>query len=259
MDYCDVNEARALSGLRLVLTAGVPGPWGEAAKGIFHVKSVPFVPVRQEAGQPNEDLKSWTGFSNAPQAVWNEERARCGWAEILLLGERLAPEPALIPEDPEGRALMFGYSHEICGEMGFGWCRRLTLMDGILSRDSGVENAGLEIVRRMGARYGYDATAAAAARGRIEQVLVLLGRRLRQQRARGRPYFVGSALTALDIYWAAFAAMLEPLPHEFCGMPDFMRTQYTLQDAELRKSADPILLEHRDLVYERHLALPLDF
>ena len=32
--WIDVETARTAPGLRLVLSAGVPGPWGESAKGI---------------------------------------------------------------------------------------------------------------------------------------------------------------------------------------------------------------------------------
>ena len=31
-EYIEVEQARAMSGLRLVLTPGVPGPWSEAAR-----------------------------------------------------------------------------------------------------------------------------------------------------------------------------------------------------------------------------------
>ena len=34
MDYVEIEDARKLSGLRLVLTPGVPGPWGESAKAL---------------------------------------------------------------------------------------------------------------------------------------------------------------------------------------------------------------------------------
>jgi len=48
--YAEVERAREMPGLRLVLTTGVPGPWGEAAKGIFHAKRIPFTRVAQTAG-----------------------------------------------------------------------------------------------------------------------------------------------------------------------------------------------------------------
>ena len=57
-EYLEVAEARDLPGLRLALTAGVPGPWGEAAKGVFYVKQIPCVKVRQLPGEPNEELKA---------------------------------------------------------------------------------------------------------------------------------------------------------------------------------------------------------
>ncbi len=97
---------------------------------------------------------------------------------------------------------MFGHSYEICGEMGFGWCRRLMLMHQILASDAGGENALLEIARRLGKRYRYSAAAAVEARGRIEQVLRLLSARLLQQRTKGSRYFVGSVLSARQsVFW----------------------------------------------------------
>ena len=92
MEYVEPADARNLSGLRLVLTTGVPGPWGEAAKAIFAVKKLDYVPVRQTAAEDNADLVAWTGFRNAPQAIYEGEPARIGWEEILALAERLADE-----------------------------------------------------------------------------------------------------------------------------------------------------------------------
>ena len=69
MNYIGVEDAREREGLRLVLTTGVPGPWGEAAKSLFHVKGLEFVAVSQRAGDPNESLRAWTGQTSAPVAV----------------------------------------------------------------------------------------------------------------------------------------------------------------------------------------------
>ena len=38
--YVSVDEAIKRSGLRMVVVGGVPSPWGEAAKGILHIKGV---------------------------------------------------------------------------------------------------------------------------------------------------------------------------------------------------------------------------
>jgi len=49
-EYLNVEDARKLSGLRVVLSPGVPGPWSEAAKGILYVKKIHYVRVRQNVG-----------------------------------------------------------------------------------------------------------------------------------------------------------------------------------------------------------------
>ena len=48
MDYISVEEAINAPGLRLVLSAGLPGPWGEAAKAILSYKGLEFTPVCKE-------------------------------------------------------------------------------------------------------------------------------------------------------------------------------------------------------------------
>lgn len=252
--FIDVEAARTLPGMRLVLTTNVPGPWGEAAKGILHVKSIPFVRVRQEIGGENEALAAWTGQTSAPVAIWNDERPRTTSLEILFLAERLAPEPALIPDDPEDRARMFGYCHEIIGEQGLGWSRRLTLLQPIL--DAGGEAAPAPMLRMAG-KYGYSRAAAAAANARVVAVLRMLGAQLERQRAAGRRFLIGDRLSALDIYWSTFAALLAPLPEALCPMQAGLRQVYSA-DGPTRAALDPALLEHRDAVYREFLELPVD-
>lgn len=247
-----------MNGLRLVLTAGVPGPWGEAAKAILHVKRLPFVRVRQEGGGENRELRDWTGQSSAPVLAWNDEPPRSGSLEILFLAERLAPEPALVPGDPAERAIVLGTCREIVGELGLGWCRRLMILDSILGAlPEGVEPP--EAIARMGTRYGWSREAAAAAPGRVASILDMLATRLGAQRRAGSRYLFGDRLGAADLYWATFAAMLEPLPEDVCPMPGGLRRAYRVSDPVVRAALDPALLEHRDHVYREHLVLPLDF
>lgn len=260
MDYIEVGEARERDGLRLVLTAGVPGPWGEAAKGVFHVKKIPYTPVRQSGGQPNDELRAWTGFDNAPQAVYEDEGARIGWSEILFLAERLAPAPSLLPANPRERSWMFGLLHEIAGEMGFAWCRRLQLLHPILQLPEGAAPPQLlDSISRLAGKYGYSAKQTAAADQRVVEILELLSAVLREQRDRGSDFFVGQSLSAVDIYWATFAAMLEPLPPEECPMDDMLRGGYQLSEQKALAAADRVLLEHRDRIYGDYLELPLRF
>jgi glutathione S-transferase len=259
-EYIDIDEARTASGLRLVLTAGVPGPWGEAAKGLFHVKKIAYAPVRQEGGGENEQLRSWTGFDNAPQAILNDERPRLAYDELIHLAERLEPSPPLIPSDAGERAQMFGLLHEIAGEMGWAWCRRLQLFAPLLEAPKGkLPEAVTAPIERMGAKYGYSPQVAQEANRRVPQILTFLSSTLRDQRNAGRDFLVGERLSAADIYWATFAAMLSPLSAELCPMTDVMRTAYTVTDESTLAAADPILLEHRDRIYEQHLQLPIEF
>lgn len=258
-EYLSVEEARERGGLRLVLTAGVPGPWGEAAKGLLHVKGLAYTRVRQEAAGANEALVAWTGHANAPVAIYGDERPRAAWTELIWLAERLAPTPPLVPSDPAERAWMFGLIHEIAGEQGLGWSRRLMMLHQGLGLPLPDDHPARQSLRTLAARYGYSPESAEAAPERVAGILRLLAGQLAEQHAAGRRFLVGSALSALDIYWAAFAALLDPLPADQCPMPENLRASYTVTDPTVRAALDPALLAHRDLVYRDHLALPLDF
>ncbi len=250
MQYLTVGDSIERPGLRLVLGPGTPGPWGEAAKGIFRIKGIPFEPVAKPPEGERDLLLRWTRQTSAPVAMYEKERPRSGWSEILFLAERLAPVPRLIPRDPFERALMLGLCFEICGEHGFGWSRRLL----ILPPDTKDEHDS------MPWKYGRgDSTTSADAADRVNEILVLLAGQLHQQRARGKRFFVGEALTALDIYWATFSNMVDPLPHEQSPMADWLRGVYQPESAPGIVTPDPILIEHRDAVYRDFLALPLDF
>lgn len=257
IEYRKPAEARALGGLRLVLSIGVPGPWGEAAKSIFHVKNIAFVPVAQVPGMPNEDLVEWTGHANAPVAVYEDEEPRAAWQDILELAERLQPEPKLVPDDPGQREAVLDLSRAICGENGLGWSRRLMMVDALLAPDAPPGSARTGQV--LAERYGYTKEAAALAPQRAADVLARLSSVLKKQKGAGRDYLVGHTLTAADLYWAAFAVMLKPLPVELCPLPTFLRSWYENVGPVVGAAIDPALLAHRDRIYLDHLPLPMSF
>src|SRR5262245_1303560 len=98
-----------MPGLRIVLLRnGRPSPWGQAARSLFELKGIGFQRVARLDSDPPGFLEEWTGQSSFPTVAYDDERPRSGWAEILLLAERLAPKPALIPADARERALLFG-------------------------------------------------------------------------------------------------------------------------------------------------------
>ena len=75
-----------------------------------------------------------------------------------LLGQTAGTPPSLLPADATQRALMIGLSHEICGQMGIGWNRRLQLFAPAYISDSPASN-----ISRMGGKYGYNEADAKAA------------------------------------------------------------------------------------------------
>ncbi|MDJ0849417.1 MAG: hypothetical protein QNK04_13675 [Myxococcota bacterium] len=252
MEFVSFEEARERDGLRLVVVSGVPSPWGEAAKGILHVKKIPYVAVRLETA--NRELVEWAGEASGPVAIYEDEAPRSGWAEILLLAERLAPAPPLLPADAGQRAELFGLSHEICGQMGLGWCRRLA---GVASSLAGGPGFPKPVAEYLAPKYGYREGIGPEAQRRVIELLGLLGGRLAAQRERGSGYYLGDTLTALDIYSATFMALFRPLPPEQCPMPEPLREAFESSDDETAAALDPILLEHRDRIYAEHLELPL--
>lgn len=254
MDYLSVSEAKDLPGLRLVLTAGVPGPWGEAAKAIFAHKGLDFLPVRQLAGEANAELREWTGQDSAPVAVPGDGPPVSHWLDLLHLAERLAPQLPLLPAGLDLRQQAIGLSALIAGVDGFGWQRRLMLLAPAMRSDDPPA-----AVARMAAKYGYSAEAAAAAPEQLARICDYLDRQLEARQAAGGQYFVGDSLTAVDIYWANFAGMVCPLPQEVNPMPESMRAVYASGGDSVRALLTPRLLAHRDRMYERHLQLPLDF
>ncbi|HXZ84596.1 MAG TPA: hypothetical protein VEI82_03810, partial [Myxococcota bacterium] len=208
LEYVDVARARRLPGLRLVLTAGGPGPWSEAAKYFFQAKRVPFTAVAQIAGSEDPELLAWTGQTSAPAAALDDEPPVSRLSDILLLAERCAPEPALLPSDARGRVWTFGLCRELSGPGGLGWSRRLMLLDANLARQR--PGPAREQSLHFARKYGHSPQAAARAPARVLQILELLADELRAQRKRGSRYLVGDCLSAVDLVWAAFAALFAP-------------------------------------------------
>jgi len=255
--YVEVEQAVAMNGLRVVLSPGVPGPWSEAAKGILFVKQLPYTKVRQELGGDNLPLLQWSAQTTAPVFVYENERPRSLWNDQLYLAERLAPDPPLIPDTIEQRGLMLGLANELCGENGFGWSRRLMMLHATLSNPKTPE-AAKSGAGFLGRKYGYAPAPAEAAPRRVAEILQALSVQLDSQQRSGSRFFIGKRLSALDIYWAAFAALIQPLPDELCKMSPGFRRMYTCTDAAVSAAASPQLLAHRDFVYQEFLELPVD-
>lgn len=256
MKYISVAEARGLKGLRLVLTSHIPGAYGEAAKAILKIRGLDYIPVEQRLLEENKELREWTGVRNAPVAVYDDEPALTTWLEILMLAERLGSGPSLLPADPLERALALGLSTEILGRDGLSWCVRVLLQSPRSQTNNPTPVAlSCEVVRN----YGVSPEAIANAPGRILSILKGFATQLGRQQKIGSEYLVGDRLSACDVYWACFSNPLLPLAHEDCPMPDWMRARFNGLPPEIRAAIDPALIRHRDMIFRRHIGLPLVF
>lgn len=241
-----------MAGLRLVLTAHVPGPWGQAAKAVLGFRSVEYVPVAQIAGEANSDLVEWTGMRNAPIAVLDDEPPCAGWLEILFLAERLGCGPSLLPDLHEDRLTCLGLSTEICGHWGLGWCRRISMW----TLSGPAKTAGSQ---RLRDQYGYSPEMADRAPGRLRQIISALDQQLGAQQARGFRYLVGERPTAADLYWAVFSIMLDVPEHLAERIPEYQRAMYDTKDPQVVDVLSDRLITHRDHVFDDLIGLPLTF
>jgi glutathione S-transferase len=247
--FHSISHILESDGLRMALLRGVPSPWSEAAKGIFHVKGLACTYGAQAAGDPDDAIRTAFGSSSVPVVLYQDEQPRSGWAEILLLAERLSDSMPLIPAGAESRVELFGVAHEICGEMGLGWAYRLHMV-GDPER---AEGAFPQPVRRLlAAKYGYNEKHAGEALRRVISTLTMLSQRLERSE-----FLVGDQLTAADIYWATFANLMLPLPEADMPAVDMIRRAYTCEDERVLEAISDRLRAHQRRIYDEYLELPV--
>jgi glutathione S-transferase len=251
--YRTAAEIVGHDGLRLVLVRGVPSPWSQAAKTILEIKELDYVAAPLEVGGANAEIVAWSGQNSAPVVAWRDGPPLNRWLDILLLAERLAPTPALLPADPLQRALAIGLGHEILGERGIAWNRRLQMFSMAAKAGVGARMAPLID------KYGFDTGDAEAAGSRIAATLHALATQLRTQQARGVSYFVGDGVSCVDIYWTSVMNMILPLPAAQCPIRESSRPAFTANDPQIVAALDPILIDHRDRIFRAHFRDPMEF
>jgi len=252
MDFIPLDEAINAQGLRLVIVRGAPSPWGQAAKAFFDMKGVPYTLSSQAPGEANEDLVAWSGQASGPVVAWNDEKPLSNWLDILLLADRIAPQKPLLPADPAQRALMIGLSHELCGELGVGWNRRLMMFKPAM--DSGSPPDAIKV---MAQRYRYEAADAEAAEERIVAVLKCLTDLLASQKKAGNDFFFGDAVSALDIYWAAFSVLLSPYSEDRVPMPAKAAAGFAACGPVVEAALDQSLIDHRNAIFDSCFEAPM--
>ena len=246
MKYVDINEAIKGDGLRIVIVKAMPSAWGVAAKAMMDFKGLDYLCAHQIPMADNPELLAWSGTNSGPVVAWNDEPPINRWDDILLLLERLAPETPLVPEDAAGRIDVFGIGHEICGELGFGWNRRLDLMRPAPGEEPGP----------FAQKYGYRDADAAVANARVIALMRELAARLKKQKENGSDYLVGNSVTAVDFYWAAFSNFVVLQPVEIMPVNPDARPMFENTPAEVLDAIDPVLMEHRDRITQTYYELP---
>jgi len=253
MRFVTLEEARAATGLKLVVAASLPSPWSEAAKAILHVKAIDALLVR--FASTDKAVREWMGWHNVPVLLVPGEPIRTHWAEILEWAERIGAErgsPSLVPAADDDRVRLFGLAHELLGDSGLVWSgRMLVIHRGLMTE--GKEGFPLRVAQYLAPKYGYAPERVDAAAARVWSLFERFAQLLD-----GKTYAFGGALTALDLYIATAIAPFAPMSEALC--PDthpIVRHAFATAMPELSKAVPPVLVAHRDRIYEKHLELPV--
>ncbi|MEJ2130640.1 MAG: hypothetical protein P8Y95_03240, partial [Gammaproteobacteria bacterium] len=140
--------------------------------------------------------------------------------------------------------------------MGFGWAFRLLMFADAFS-DAPTKPFPRRAAENLAPKYHWSEGMLSLAKPRLIEILATLDTVLAAQHAAGRNHLVGESLSAADVYWACFCALLRPLPDALCPMLEIIRESYCIYDDEVDAALSPRLLEHRDFVYETYLELPV--
>ena len=255
-DWLTLQQAVRTPGVRLVLARfGVPSPWSEFCRALFDTKRIEYQRVdgRDPEGSYNA-LRALSGQDSVPVILIGPESPRSSWLEQLYAAERLAPRVPLLPADPSSRALVIGLTAELCGEAGFGWSRRLQMITRLTAPGSHSRDQQIGLYLKF--KYGASNVVEDPQR-RCDQIIGMFTERMRHQLSYGKGFLFGDRLSALDLAWAAFAAMIEPLPERQCPMSARWRDLFRWTPQSVSANDVQMLLAHRDRIYRQHLSLPV--
>jgi hypothetical protein len=253
--WLTLPQALTAPGLRLApVRAGLPSPWSEFARSCFHVKRIPYSLVdARDADRGLTSIRTLTGQESLPVVFWNDERPRSSWLDQLLLAERISPRPGLLPDDPFERAKVVGLIAELCSEAGFGRHRRVMMIARLLTEPAfGERERG--IGHYLSKKYRHNTDSVEGSTKHCEEIVLTFG----ALQSAGHDYLLGPTLTALDLAWAAFAALIQPLSEGLCPMMPLWRDLYTWMPTVTPLHTVEALLSHRERIYRDWLTLPMD-
>jgi hypothetical protein len=137
-------------------------------------------------------------------------------------------------------------------EGGFGWHRRLLMIERLLTEKfHGERERG--IGHYLAAKYGYPGDSLIESRRRCEAIVATFA----AMDISSQGFLAGTSLSALDLGWASFAGLIQPLPDDLCPVAPLWRDLYTWTPAETAPVNVAALLAHRDRIYRDWLELPV--
>ena len=253
MKVIDLEQAKSIGGLRLGLVAGLPSPWGEAAKGLLEAAEVEFSAFPY-LGSDDSAYRSWTGYDHAPVLKYDDDPCIHTWQDILYLLTSVSAN-RLVPKTSHARLEVFGLCHEIAGPHGFGWNARAIIVDGGLSDHA--HPLPTDGARYFARKYTHVPDARQRLLPQCAQTLAMLTAKLRASANRGSPYLVGDNLSAADIYAATFLVFVAPWSSSECPMPEFLRDSFQWLGEMLSMEVTEQLLSHREYIFKTYLSLPI--
>jgi len=188
---------------------GLPSPWSEFVRACFHVKRIPYSLVdARDADRGLASIKTLTGTRESAVVFWNDERRAPNWLEQLVLAERISLKPRLparmILSNGPGRR---SDRRALLPRQGFGWHRRV-MMIARCSRSPAFGERERAIGQYLARKYRHNTDSVEGSTKHCEEIVSTFARPCGPQ---ATTTLLGSSLTALDLAWAAFAALIQPL------------------------------------------------
>ena len=146
-----------------------------------------------------------------------------------------------------------GLIAELCSEAGFGRHRRVMMIARLLTEPTFGERERA-IGHYLSKKYRHSTDSVEESTKHCEEIVSTFA----SLRAAGHEYLLGSTLTALDLAWAAFAALIQPLPEDLCPMKPLWRDLYMWMPTVTTRDTVAALLSIRERIYRDWLALPVD-
>lgn len=252
VDFAQAKLDREAGRPVLTVVAQIPAPWSEGVKGLLELQGRDYSALRLDPR--NRELHDWAGSPSAPSLMLPGKAPLTQAVETIEALDEEAQGQPLLPKDPDERAAALDLVRSLVDSGGLAWSRRLLGIDAGLKGTGGFVEP---IAEYLAKKYSFDEAMVPAARARIPEILGSLSHRIKEQNRADSPYLFGREVSAADVYCAVSMAIFVPLDEGKCPMDPVIRKTFEELDEQTAQALDPILLAHRDFIYQNHLELPV--